>query len=294
MFARRTDMAAEARDLHAEELSGVESSVRTVCGISAEEVRIASIDAARLLSKPVGRYTTLDISPLIRREEGALHRCARAVAETVKPLLPSGCENTPILVAGLGNRRITSDCIGPQSAEGVIATRHLLRNVPERFEGMRPVAVIEPGVLGSTGIESAETICGIISKVPVCACVLIDSLASHSHGGLCRSVQISDTGVTPGSGVGNHRFEISRKSIGVPCISVGVPTVVDAKTMLAGIAGSLGLDETAAAELVRENFFVTPKEIDSLSRECSKAVSLGLNLAFQPSLGISDIELLLS
>ncbi|MBQ5973009.1 MAG: GPR endopeptidase [Oscillospiraceae bacterium] len=281
MTDRRTDMAAEARDGAGPAAKGVSSRRYALFGLPAEEIDVRTPEASRLLSKPVGRYTTLDVSALIDRRENAPDAAARAVADVVGRLLPPD-GGRPILAVGLGNRRITSDSIGPRTADRLLATRHLLRQLPDRFEGLRPVAVLQPGVLGTTGLESAETVCGLISSVPPCVCVLIDALASRSVGGLCRTIQISDTGVTPGSGVGNHRFEISAATVGVPCISVGVPTVVSVSAADFSEPGDGG------------ELFVTPREIDALSELCSRAVAAGLNLAFQPGLSLDDLDSLLS
>lgn len=295
MFRFRTDMAYEAQRRHGSKLNGVSLSKSELHGIAMEKVVISSKESARLLGKAEGIYATLDISSLFDPQKSNLKNCAKAIAQTAAEfLLPFGNEKT-VLAVGLGNRNITSDSFGPDCADRIIATRHLSKAQNGNFTSLRPVAVLSPGVLGATGIESGETVSALVAALHPSVCVLIDALASSDHGGLCKNVQISNTGISPGSGVANHRFEISQKTIGVPCISVGVPTVVDAGTLVSSVAQKHGIDESIFSFDVDENsFFLTPKDVDKLSLFCAKAVSFGLNLAFQPSLTHEDIETLLS
>ncbi len=288
MFSTRTDIAAESHSVH-KNIPGVRSREFNIRGICAHEVIIDSPDAAKLLKKEPGRYITLDISALSDPTRNCFSDCAKALSELVSELIP---ESREILAVGLGNRKITSDSIGTGAADRIIATRHLSGNV--NLSGLRPVSVIAPGVLGSTGIESAETVFALAKRLSPCAVVLIDALASQNHNGLCKSVQISDTGISPGSGVGNHRFEISENTLGIPCISVGVPTVVDAATLVSGVAKSHRICEEDFEFEDENSFFVTPKDIDRLSLISSRLIATGLNLAFQPMLGYEDIELLMS
>ena len=295
MFIFKTDIASEARRHHGDELPGVTLGKIDFGGISGETVSVTNEESSRILEKPVGIYTTLDVSSLSDPAQNTFSLCANAVAETVAKLLPPPGRNTPILAVGLGNRKITSDALGPDTAEGIIATRHLSKELSESFGKLTPVAVFAPGVLGTTGIESGEAVLALVNRLRPGVCVLIDALASSDHRGLCRSIQISNTGISPGSGVANHRFEISEKTLGIPCISVGVPTVVEAGTLVSSVARKHGLtEEEFNFDADADSLYLTPKDIDRLSPLCARAISFGLNLAFQPNLTPSDIEALLS
>ena len=295
MVRFRTDIAAESQRKHGSRLNGVRLEKHVLFGIRAERVVISNAESAEILNKPQGTYTTLDLSSLSDGGTSALQNCAFAVAETVSAFLPSTSNNEPILAVGLGNRNITSDSFGPNCADKIIATRHLANEPDVTPNVLRSVAVLSPGVLGSTGIESGENISAVARALRPCACILIDALASSDHSTLCKNVQISNTGIAPGSGVANHRFEISQKTIGVPCISVGIPTVVEAKTLVSAFAQSNGLsEEVFSFDAEDDSFYLTPKDIDRLSNLCVRAVSFGLNIALQPDLSTKDIEELLS
>lgn len=294
MFSSRTDLAKECIKDPGAKLPGVRCSKTELFGITAEETEIFSASGEKTLGKPRGRYTTLDISPIFSPEQNAFERCVRALCSALSRHLPPDGGGRALCV-GLGNRKLTADSLGPAVADGIIPTRHLLKDPGLKGCALREVAVISPGVLGDTGLESAETVLSLVKALSPSVCVLIDSLASLDRNGLCKSVQISDTGIAPGSGVGNHRFEINEKVLGVPCVSVGVPTVVDAATLASSVAKEHGIVESGFSFPGEEmGFFVTPKDIDSLSRTCARVLSTGLNLALQPSLSLSDVELLRS
>ena len=295
MFRFRTDMALEAQRRHGSGLQGVTLEKTDLFGIPSEKVVISNGKSAGILGKPEGIYTTLDITSLSDPAKADFENCVKAIAQTVSSLLPPVGQEKAVLAVGLGNRNITSDSFGPDTADRIIATRHLSKTLSESFVSLRPVAVLAPGVLGSTGIESGETVSALVSALRPSVCVLIDALASFDHGGLCKSVQISNTGISPGSGVANHRFEISQKTIGVPCISVGVPTVVEARTLVSAVAQKHGVNEESFSfDADEDSLYLTPKDIDRFSLLCAKAVSFGLNLAFQPNLTWEDIEALLA
>ena len=190
-----------------------------------------------------------------------------AVAQELSRLLPS--EGT-VLAAGLGNTNITPDALGPKFIGGVFVTRHLKRELCEQLGlgRLRPVAAIAPGVLGQTGVETGELLLGAVNVIKPCAVIVVDALAARKLGRLGSTVQISDSGIIPGSGVGNSRAEISRKTLGVPVISVGVPTVVDAHTLARDVSGNNTNEPAEDAKMM-----VTPKEIDLLIERCSGPVS---------------------
>ena len=192
------------------------------------------------LGKPAGRYVTLTMDGLVRREEGAFPRAARAVGGVLAQLMDGVPGRGLALVVGLGNRAITPDAIGPKVHEHTLVTRHLVEQIPEHFGAFRPVASLSAGVLGTTGMESAELIQAVCRRLSPACVVAVDALASRSLKRLCRTVQLSDTGISPGSGVGNARFALNAETLGVPVVAVGVPTVVDGATLCADLLARAG------------------------------------------------------
>ncbi len=193
-----------------------------VCTI--HEAEVTTERAARLLGKPCGRYLTLSLEALSRREEEAFPRSVRVLAALIETLLPPLDSAAPVLIAGLGSRSITPDAVGPRSADHVIATRHLISRSPEFFASWRPVSVLAPGVLGQTGVETGEIVRGVLDHVRPRAVIAIDALAAGRLSRLVRTVQLADTGIVPGSGVNNARAALDRQMLGVPVVSIGVPT----------------------------------------------------------------------
>lgn len=292
MLTVRTDLAVEAHALWRESagettrLKGVAAREEQVEGMTVTRVEILDQEGARALGKPEGTYLTLDISPLWRREEDAFPRAVRAVAALLGPLLP---EEGPVLAAGLGNQAMTPDALGPRSLDHLLVTRHLGEALPQ----LRPVAGLGAGVLGTTGMEVAEWVRGAAEQVGPAAVIVVDALAARDLERLCATVQIADTGLVPGSGVGNHRMALNRETLGVPVISVGVPTVVDAETIARDLLGKAGAVPKALNGRGRR-FFVTPESIDQKIRDLSKVLGYGINLALQESLALEDLEALLA
>ena len=194
-----------------------------------------------------------------------------------------------VLVAGLGNRAITPDAIGPKVQEHTLITRHLVHGLPDYFGHFRPVAALSPGVLGTTGMESGELVRSVCRDLHPACVVAVDALASRSLSRLCRTVQISDSGIAPGSGVGNHRTALTRQDLGVPVLAIGVPTVVEAGTLAADLLGTEEVPELGEGK----DLLVTPKDIDSQVEDLSRVIGYGLSLALQPELELRDLELLL-
>ena len=292
MLTGRTDLAVEAHALWRESagettrLKGVAAREEQVEGMTVTRVEILDQEGARALGKPEGTYLTLDVSPLWRREEDAFPRAVRAVAALLGPLLP---EEGPVLAAGLGNQAMTPDALGPRSLDHLLVTRHLGEALPQ----LRPVAGLGAGVLGTTGMEVAEWVRGAAEQVGPAAVIVVDALAARDLERLCATVQIADTGLVPGSGVGNHRMALNRETLGVPVISVGVPTVVDAETIARDLLGEAGAVPNALNGRGRR-FFVTPESIDQKIRDLSKVLGYGINLALQESLALEDLEALLA
>ena len=294
MLKRRTDLALEAAQLWQESageagtLPGVESEEATREGYPVTTVRIRDEAGARALGKPVGTYVTLELDGLARREGDAFGRAARALAAELGALLGLA-PGAPALVVGLGNRAITPDNIGPKAADQTMVTRHLVERVPEHFGSFRPVAALATGVLGTTGMESGEVVRAV--------CVIaVDALASRSLRRVCRTIQLADTGITPGSGVGNARAALNAETLGVPVIAVGVPTVVDAATLTCDVLAEAGKGELdpAALQGAGDGLIVTPKDIDTQVHDLAKVIGYGINLALHTGLTIGDVELFLS
>ena len=295
---RRTDLAVEAHQLWKEgagettKLSGVRAEDGEREGYETTVVTVLDQEGAAALGKPVGRYVTLELDGLLRREEDAFRRAVRAVAAEVEAMVPR--EGTA-LVIGLGNRAVTPDLVGPLAAEHVLVTRHLVEHLAEHFGHLRAVAAVSPGVLASTGIESSAVAAALVERLEPACVVAVDALASRSIDRLCRTVQLTDTGISPGSGVGNHRAPLDQSSLGVPVIAVGVPTVVDGATLALDLLAQAGQEELGHQVLGGRgaDFFVTPREVDSRVADLAKVIGYGISLGLEPSLTVDDLVMLL-
>ena len=294
-MAFRTDLAVEAIENHktAAALPHVRQSDRTLEGFAVHEVRILSEDAAREIGKPQGRYLTFELDALIRREEDAFPRACKALSTLLRELLPHPNDG-PVLIAGLGNRMITPDAIGPQTADHVIATRHLVAQSPAIFADWRPVSALAPGVLGQTGVETGEVICGVLDRVRPAAVIAVDALAAGRLSRLLRTVQLADTGITPGAGVGNARAALNEETLGVPVIAVGVPTVVDGATLAHEISSQLGQPACEALDDLSQPVMITTRDIDREVADISRMIGYVVNMALHPHLSVADIDLYLS
>lgn len=291
MYERRTDLALEAHEaLRGASLPGVRKRERErfCCGVT--EVEIDGAEAEEALGKMRGKYVTVDLSACRGWGPEESKRAACAVGAELRELLDAHGVRSA-LVVGLGNDAMTPDAIGPQVCRHVLATRHLLRE--PAFAGLCPVAALAPGVLGRTGLEAFELIRGAVRVMRPDAVIAADALASRSLRRLCSTVQLSDTGIVPGSGVGNRRSTLSERTLGVPVFAVGVPTVVDALTLALDVLEESG--GTPPEEGLRRrcaDVLVTPRDIDAEVRELSRAVGYGINLALQP-VGYDDLAALI-
>ena len=296
MRIRRTDLALEARELWQERagaasaLPGVEAHDSLREGIPVSTVKVLDARGEEALGKPRGAYVTLTLEGLANREEDIFRRAVQAVAAELSGLLRPVPADGLVLVAGLGNRAITPDAIGPKVHENVLVTRHLVQKMPEHFGHLRPVASVTAEVMGSTGVESGELVRAVCEKIKPACVVAVDALASRSLKRLCKTVQISDTGITPGSGVGNHRMGLTRDTLGMPVIALGVPTVVDGATLAADLLGTDELPHLGEGG----DLLVTPKDIDSQVNDLAKVIGYGLSMALQPGISLEELELLLS
>ena len=298
MFAKRTDLALEARELWQESaqrtsrLSGVKATKSKLEGYGLTRVDILDARGEEALGKPAGCYLTIDLTTFWQRKADFFPRAVRAVGTQLRAMVPA---EGPVLVVGLGNAAMTPDAVGPRTADSVLVTRHLISAMPRQFAGFRPVSVVRTGVLGTTGVESAEAVAGVAEQVQPAAIIAVDALASRRRERVCATVQLSDTGITPGSGVGNHRAALNRETLGVPVIAVGIPTVVDAATLAADLLEEAGVEHIDADRLRQGqgNMMVTPRDIDAQVRDLSKVVGYGINWALQ-DLDVEDITALLS
>jgi len=296
-WKQRTDLALEAKELWQQSVSeqtkleGVQAGQSSREGFAVDTVRVLDKRGEQALGKPVGNYVTLTLDGLKQREEDAFGRAARAIAGELQGLLGDLREDAPVLVAGLGNRAITPDAVGPLVHEHTMVTRHLVEQVPEHFGAFRPVASLSAGVLGTTGVESGNLIRAVCEEIKPACVIAVDALASRSLHRVCRTVQLADTGIVPGSGVGNHRKALNRETLGIPVIAVGVPTVVDGATLAMDLLGQEELPQLAQGV---ENLMVTPRDIDAQVADLSKVIGFGINLALHEGLSVEDVELFLS
>lgn len=297
MLNRRTDLALEEKTLREAEgdLPGVTCTEREREGYPVTVVEVRGEEGGKALGKPEGRYVTLDLSPLKRREPDAFGRAVRAVAAELRALggLAPG---DSVLVVGLGNHAMTPDAVGPLAVGHTLVTRHLVEQLPRQFGSFRSVAAVVTGVLGTTGVESGELVLALCKKLKPQAVIAIDALASRSLSRVCTTVQLSDTGIIPGSGVGNARTPLDRETLGVPVLVVGVPTVVDGATLAADIVAEAGRGDLEPEALRGHDggVFVTPRDVDERVADLSRVIGYGITLALQEDLSLEDAEALLS
>ena len=281
MRAKWTDLAVEAAGGELRE-----------GGLSRTVVKVEDEASARRLGRPMGTYVTLACEQALTVSLETRRALVAELAKTLRGMLPEGMKTA--LVVGLGNRSVTPDSLGPRTAERVLVTRHMGDCLP-RDVPMSSVCAAAPGVLGVTGMETAEILRGMVAHVRPDAVIAVDALASRRVGRVCCTVQFSDTGIIPGSGVGNHRSALNRETLGVPVLAVGVPTVVDAATLAADLLEESGLPEPDLETLRSrpENLMVTPRDIDQQVRDLGKVIGYGINWALQ-DLEIEEINALLS
>lgn len=279
-MAYRTDLAVELLEnlRGRDELSGISEREYEREGLHIHEAEVTTERAARLLGKPCGRYLTLSLEALSRREEEAFPRSVRVLAALIETLLPPLDSAAPVLIAGLGSRSITPDAVGPRSADHVIATRHLISRSPEFFASWRPVSVLAPGVL---------------DHVRPRAVIAIDALAAGRLSRLVRTVQLADTGIVPGSGVNNARAALDRQTLGVPVLSIGVPTVADGGSLAHEIAQQLDGAQCEALDDLSQPFIITTRDIDREVADTARLIGYAVNMALQ-HISVEEIDLYLS
>ena len=320
MISIRTDLAVEAKELYRAqnngEMPGVDVEEYNEDDIKITNVKIVSEIGEKMMGKPIGTYVTLDIPEFVHYDGEAMDRVSVAMGKVLSPLIKLE-DSMTALVVGLGNWNVTPDAVGPKVVSKLMVTRHLKQLVPDSIdEGIRPVCAISPGVLGLTGIETGEIVRGIVERIKPNLVICIDALASRKMDRVNRTIQIGTSGISPGAGIGNRRMEISEKTLGVPVLAIGVPTVVDASTLAndtidlvldemiksATVGGEFysmlkSIDKAEKEKMITEilnpyvgNLVVTPKEIDMVINSVSRIIANGINIALQPALDLDDIN----
>lgn len=302
----RTDLAVEAHEYYTgngqRAIAGVETAQSQADGCEITRVKIVSKEGEKALHKPQGEYITVEIRDMLRLSTAGKEAVGAVLGRQIGELL-NRCgidKEDEILVVGLGNWDITPDALGPKTVSKLIVTRHLLEYMPEAVGvGTRSVCAVSPGVLGITGMETGEMVSGLIQRVKPKAVIAIDALASRSTKRIGVTVQMSDTGISPGSGIGNRRKELTRHTLGIPVIAVGVPMVVDAATVaedaLESVLEQAGGEAVLSEQLRRESaerryeqirqfmgkelreMMVTPKEVDAMVEEISDVLREGIH-----------------
>ena len=310
MYNFRTDLAAERKDIYQkiqkieDKIDGIESEKEDINEkIKIERVKITNENGEKAIGKPMGTYITIDIKNLKIAQEEEINNSGEVLANELREIISKHTDKAgEILVVGLGNIYVTPDALGPKVINEIEVTRHFINYTPQYVkEGTRMVSAIAPGVLGTTGIETAEILKGVVENINPKLIIVIDALASRSIERISSTIQISDTGIVPGAGVGNTRAEISERTLGVPVVAIGIPTVVELATLVSdGIDIFINklqekaesntelnrLKEEDKYEEVKEalnvgeyNMIVTPKEIDDLIENMKDIVALGINSA---------------
>lgn len=299
-FQVRTDLALEARESITEadsELRGVkmEEEYDEETDIRVTRVEITTKNGAKAMGKPMGMYITIEAPGMLEPDEGYHREISEVIAGQLLEIIPNAKEEQEILVVGLGNRDVTADALGPHVVDNLFVTRHIVKEYGKAAynkERINTVSGIEPGVMGKTGMEAAEIIRGVVEQTMPKVMVVIDALAARSTRRLNRTIQITNTGIHPGSGVGNNRNALTKESMGIPVIAIGVPTVVDAATIVGDALEKMleGIEETdkhryleacrnALTEL--HNMYVASKDIDAVIKRVGYTVSEGINMALE-------------
>ncbi len=319
-FSVRTDLAIEQRELleekEDESLDGIEVTNEEMEDIFITHVKILDERGSRAMGKPVGNYITIEADKLKENDIKCHEKIMGILSKNIARLAKVN-EKSTILVVGLGNWNITPDALGPKVISKILVTRHLLDSLPEEIdESVRAVAAVSPGVMGITGIETGEIIQGIVEKLKPDLVIAIDALAARRFSRINATIQMSDTGVSPGAGVGNKRMALNEKTLGVPVIALGVPTVVDAATLINDTMDRMlaqmieqtqegsefykmlkNLDSDEKYQLIIEilnpyvgNMFVTPKEVDAVVDRLANIIANSINVALHPGITMEDIN----
>lgn len=283
----RTDLALERCEfLGKKETDGIEIEEFEAKKAKVSRITVTNENGEKLVGKPKGLYVTVEVAPFAKHAQ-FIDDSLEALVTEIRRFLP---EKGSVLVAGLGNMKITPDALGPKCASMIFSTRHITGELLREtgLSGLRTVSSFSTGVTGDTGAQAGEVLQGLIGTLKPDAVITIDALAARSVSRLGNTVQMCSTGIVPGSGVGNARQEISSKTLGVPVIAIGVPTVVDAATLITDYSGKSDvsfLDGT-------QNMMVTPREVDLMIERAAKLTALAINCALQPNISPEDMLIL--
>ncbi len=322
-FSVRTDLAIEAREMCFEagmietDIEGVEAEEENSGqNIRVTRVTIKSEKGVKTLGKPKGKYVTVEIPQNGRAEQETYEEACRVCSKELAGLL-EGMKFDSVLVVGLGNWNITADAVGPKCVRSVLVTRHLIEYMPEEIDSrLKSVCAVSPGVLGITGVETGEIVRGLVDRVKPTLVIAIDALCSRKMDRIATTIQMSDTGITPGAGVGNKRMGINEETLGVPVIAIGVPTVIEAATVVSDTMDMIveNLKQNAMENeplfkmlsviaeedkysMIKQilspnhgDFVVTPKEVDSLVEDVSGIIANGINIALHEGITLEDID----
>ncbi|MGM9657364.1 MAG: GPR endopeptidase [Eubacteriales bacterium] len=292
MNVKRTDLAFEAHEINAE--NGVDDGIviteETIDGIPVTVAVVKEGRGEKEAGKPAGTYITADIGRIWDASGEMFNSASKALCSLLLRLLPKG--SPCVLAAGLGNGEITADSVGPKVVSSLIATRHIKSINSSLYSslGFGELCALAPGVLGQTGIESSDIVRSVAQTVNPDCIIVIDALVSRRLERLATTVQISDTGIMPGSGVGSARSELSRDTLGTKVISIGVPTVVEAHTLVADLLEEAGADTGAAGRLNGDSLFVAPKESDIMTDSVSRLIAASINLAVHKGMKIEEMN----
>ena len=270
----------------AKRLPGVRTIESLLEGYSVTAITVTGEEGSRALERPIGRYITVDLQPYFQRQDHFFPRGVRCLGRELRHLLPRLKEGDTVLVAGLGNRHLACDAVGPVAVENLLVTRHLLSAAPHPFRRFTSVAAVAPGVVGQTGVETLDLIAGTAGRISPAAVIVIDALCARSRHRLCATVQLCDTGLRPGSGVGNHRAAIDSSTLGVPVIAIGIPTVIAGNSLARELGGP--------SEQDLSDLFLTPRDVSSRVNELGRLLGYSISAALNPSLTVEDISGLLS
>jgi len=285
MYSPRTDLAFEANERFMKsqapdgKIDGIITEQEDFDSLWINRIKITNENGSNSLGRPIGNYITINV-PDIRYDNSAFELACQKISEEIKKLITFS-DDSKALVIGLGNREITPDALGHEVVSGILITNHIKEQQPEVLnENFRAVCAISPGVLGTTGIESAEIIRAVAEKTNPDVVIVADALAAADFGRISTTFQICDTGIQPGAGVGNNRSEISEASLGIKVIAIGVPTMIDAGNLM----DENSSDENAAS------LMVTPRDIDAIIKKTGMAIAGGINLALHKNLTLSEIN----
>jgi len=298
----RTDLAIEAKEMYHEsvesttEIEGVKARSNETEGVTVTHVEVLNDIGSKKIGKPIGNYYTIEIPEFKEFGYAFYQLAAELLSDELRKMLPD-LKGKTVLVIGLGNRHITSDALGPLTVDRLIVTRHLYELTPQSVGNLGSLCAINPSVLGLTGIETAEVIKGVCEKVNPGALIVVDALASRKTQRVATTIQMSDTGINPGAGIGNHRKAITEEYLNVPVISIGVPMVVDALTVAYDAVGDLKIfnKEDILEKISKKKqdehalFIVTPKDVDKLTTQMSNVISAAINITIH-NIKIEDID----